>query len=72
MQSDFVKDFVSEMIEEMKIREMRQYQLADKIGMSRAALSRIMRGYLNPSLETIERIADGMGMNPVLCLMDRE
>lgn len=34
--------------------------LADDIGMARAQLSRILGGYNNPTLETIERIAKGL------------
>ncbi len=36
-------------------------QLADEIGMERSQLSNILSGKNSPTLQTIERIADGLG-----------
>lgn len=40
-----------------------QQQLADITGMHQGDISRIERGFSEPSLATIKRLADGLGMN---------
>lgn len=39
-----------------------QQQLADLTGINQADISRFERGFSNPSLSTIKRLADGLGM----------
>ncbi len=39
-----------------------QQQLAGLTGINQADISRFERGFLNPSLATIKRLADGLGM----------
>lgn len=39
-----------------------QQQLADLTGINQADISRFERGFSNPSLATIKRLADGLGM----------
>ncbi len=39
-----------------------QKELADRTGINQADISRIERGNANPSLRTIRRLAEGMGM----------
>ena len=39
-----------------------QQQLADLTGINQADISRFERGISNPSLATIQRLADGLGM----------
>lgn len=49
----------------MQIREsnnMTQKQLAEKTGIYQADISKIERGLGNPSLATLKRLADGLGM----------
>lgn len=41
---------------------MTQSQLAVAAGLDRGSISRIERGILNPTLATIKRLADGLGM----------
>lgn len=45
---------------------MTQRQLAEKTGIYQADISKIERGIGNPSLSTIVRLADGLGMRLVL------
>lgn len=40
-----------------------QQQLADLTGINQADISRFERGFSNPSLATIKRLADGLGKN---------
>lgn len=40
-----------------------QKQLAEKTGIYQADISKIERGLSNPSIQTLQRLADGMGMN---------
>ena len=41
---------------------MTQVQLAKKTGIAQADISKIERGLANPSLSTLKRLADGMGV----------
>ena len=41
---------------------MTQVQLAEKTGIAQADISKIERGLANPSLSTLKRLADGMGV----------
>ncbi|MGN0132124.1 MAG: helix-turn-helix domain-containing protein [Lachnospiraceae bacterium] len=41
---------------------MTQKQLAEKTGIYQADISKIERGIGNPSLSTLQRLADGLGM----------
>ena len=43
-------------------KSMTQKQLADITGISQADISRLENGNANPSLRTLVRLADGMGM----------
>lgn len=42
--------------------QMTQKELAEKTGIYQADISKIERGLGNPSLSTLQRLADGMGM----------
>lgn len=46
-----------------------QKQLSEKTGISQADISRIERGTANPSLKTLQRIADALGKKLVLQLV---
>ncbi len=39
-----------------------QQELANKIGIDRTNISKLENGKLNPSIATLQKIADGMGM----------
>lgn len=41
-----------------------QYQLAARSGLSRAAINRVFRGRMSPSIDTCERIARAIGIDP--------
>lgn len=43
-------------------KEMSQKDLAKKSGINQADISRIERGIANPSVKTLQRLADAMGM----------
>ena len=43
-------------------KDMTQKQLADITGIPQADISRLENGNANPSLKTLQRLADGMGM----------
>jgi transcriptional regulator with XRE-family HTH domain len=43
-----------------------QAQLAERCGTDQAVISRIERGVVSPSLDTLWRVAAGLGMRPVL------
>jgi transcriptional regulator with XRE-family HTH domain len=43
-----------------------QAELAERCGTDQAVISRIERGVVSPSLDTLWRVAAGLGMRPVL------
>ncbi|RJQ30066.1 MAG: XRE family transcriptional regulator [Peptococcaceae bacterium] len=51
-----------------EIKELTQEQLAEKAGLTGAYLGYIERGERNPSLETIDRIAKALQVEPVSLL----
>ena len=50
------------MLDARNEKAMTQKQLADITGIPQADISRIENGNANPSLRTLQRLADGMGM----------
>lgn len=54
-----------------KQQRMTQKDLAQKIGMSEAGLGNIIRTG-SPTLTTIKKIADGLGVDPLVLLMAGE
>ena len=44
-------------------QKLSQRQLSERTGITQADISRIESGEANPTLETIKRIADGLGMS---------
>ena len=50
------------MIDARKQSGMTQKQLAEKTGINQADISKLERGNGNPSLRTLRRLAEGMGM----------
>lgn len=52
-----------ELLKARDISGMTQKQLADRTGIYQADISKIERGIGNPSISTLKRLADGMGMD---------
>ena len=53
---------VQAMIDARKASGLTQKELSDKTGITQADISRLERGNANPSLQTLRRLAAGMGM----------
>lgn len=53
---------IQAMIDARKASGMTQRQLAEKTGIAQADISKLENGSANPSLRTLRRLADGMGM----------
>lgn len=45
-----------------------QTELAERSGTAQAVISRIERGAVSPSLDTLSKIAKGLGMRPIVFL----
>lgn len=48
-----------------------QSELAQRTGIAQGAISRIESGKANPSIKTLTRLADGLGMNVALGFVPR-
>lgn len=44
--------------------DLKQFELAERLGLSRSHVSEIEKGIKEPSLEVIRKYADEFGMNP--------
>lgn len=53
---------IKAMLDTRNQKAMTQKQLADITGIPQADISRLENGNANPSLRTLQRLADGMGM----------
>ena len=53
---------IQAMIDARKISGMTQKQLSEKTGIAQADISKLENGNANPSLRTLQRLANGMGM----------
>ena len=53
---------IQAIIDARKTTGMTQKQLAEKTGITQADISRLENGSANPSLKTLQRLAEGMGM----------
>lgn len=53
---------IKAMLDTRNKKAMTQKQLADITGIPQADISRLENGNANPSLKTLQRLADGMGM----------
>ncbi len=54
--------WVQAMIDARKATGMTQKELAERTGIAQSDISRLERGNGNPSLRTLQRLAEGMGM----------
>ncbi len=50
------------MLDARKKTGMTQKELSEKTGIAQADISRLETGNANPSLKTLQRLAEGMGM----------
>jgi transcriptional regulator with XRE-family HTH domain len=69
---DFVKDFIAEVKEEMKLQGMNNSRLADRMGVSRVTISAFFYRNVNLRYGNIQKMAEALGMNVILCLGDKE
>ena len=53
-------------------QQISQRQLSERTGIAQADISRIESGNANPTLETLKRLADGLGMTLTLSFTPRE
>lgn len=53
---------IKAMLDTRSEKSMTQKQLADITGIPQADISRLENGNANPSLKTLQRLAEGMGM----------
>lgn len=53
---------IKAMIDARKDSGMTQKELSEKTGINQADISKLENGTANPSLRTLRRLADGMGM----------
>lgn len=53
---------IQAIIDARQMSGMTQKELAEKTGITQADISRLESGSANPSLKTLQRLADGMGM----------
>lgn len=58
-----IMDLAAKLAEARNSVGMTQKQLAEKTGIYQADISKIERGLANPSVSTLQRLADGMGLN---------
>jgi len=72
MQPESVNMFFREVKDELRIRKLKQGAFAEKIGLSPTSMSCYMKRKKTPSLKTLEDIAEGLGMNVIVCLGDKD
>lgn len=53
---------IQAMLDARKASGMTQKELADRTGIAQADISKLENGNANPSLRTLQRLPDGMGM----------
>mgnify|MGYP000960402457 CR=1 FL=1 len=54
-------DIIKQLIEIRTEEKLTQQELADRTGIKRANISRLESGNCNPSLELLQKIAEGLG-----------
>ena len=59
---DIIATLAENLIKARDISGMTQKQLSESTGIYQADISKIERGLANPSLSTLKRLADGMGL----------
>jgi len=59
---DIAASLAENLVKARDVVGMTQKQLSESTGIYQADISKIERGHANPSLSTLERLADGMGL----------
>lgn len=59
---DFVDELAENLVNAREMAGLTQKQLSEATGIYQADISKIERGIANPSLSTLGRLADGMGL----------
>ncbi len=62
---------ITAMIKARMNQQLTQKELASKIGMKQADISKFESGNANPTLQTLQRLADGLNMNLKLELIPK-
>lgn len=55
-------NIIDTIIEARKAKNMTQKQLSELTGIAQGDISKLEKGNANPSLRTLQRLADGLGM----------
>lgn len=72
VKADIVISLAEELVRARDIMGMTQKQLSEATGIYQADISKIERGIANPSLLTLRRLAEGMGMDIRIEFLKRE
>lgn len=67
-----ILELASKFTEARGISGLTQKQLSESVGIYQADISKIERGIGNPSITTLQRLADGMGMNIKIDFVPKE
>ena len=59
-------NIIQAMIDARKKQNLTQKELSERTGITQADISRIENGTRNPSINMVQRLADGLGMRLVL------
>ena len=59
-------NIIQAMIDARKEQNLTQKELSERTGITQADISRIENGTRNPSINMVQRLADGLGMRLVL------
>ena len=60
--SDDALEIIQALIEARRASGMTQKELSEHTGIAQADISKLEKGNANPSLRTLKRLADGLGM----------
>ena len=55
-------DIHQAMIDARKVAGLTQHELSNRTGIAQSDISKLENGFANPSIRTLQRLADGMGM----------
>lgn len=66
VKTDLILELASKLSDAREKAELTQKQLSERTGIYQADISKIERGIGNPSVSTLQRLADGMGMNLII------
>lgn len=70
--SDLFAQVARELAQARQKQGLTQSDLAKRVGMAQADISKLESGQGNPSLKTLQRVAEGLGLHFELSLTPRE